>query len=168
MQKLSRDRQAASRRLTSRALGKGNGVLVMSAKDTIKGSVGSIKEKASQKILIIEDNLDSRDLLSKLLRLSGFQVSVAADGETGYVAAVDDRPDLIITDVNMPKTDGIEFVRRARFDQALSKIPIVVVTAFGPGVAQAAREAGANDAVDKPFDFDQFLVTIRSLLKTAA
>ena len=140
----------------------------MSAEDANMGLAGHRNEKTSKKILIIEDNLDSRDLLSKLLRLSGFQVSVAADGETGYVAAVDDRPDLIITDVNMPKTDGIEFVRRARFDQALSKVPIVVVTAFGPGVAQAAREAGANDAVDKPFDFDQFLVTIRSLLKTAA
>jgi DNA-binding response OmpR family regulator len=140
----------------------------MSAEDAYKDSVGSPGQKTSKKILIIEDNLDSRDLLSKLLRLSGFQVAVAPDGETGYVAAINGRPDLIITDVNMPRTDGIEFVRRARFDQALSKIPILVVTAFGPGVAQAAREAGANDAVDKPFDFDNFLVTIRTLLKTAA
>ena len=87
---------------------------------------------------------------------------------SGYVAAVNGQPDLIITDVNMPRTDGIEFVRRARFDQALSKIPIVVVTAFGPGVTQAAREAGANDAVDKPFDFDRLLATVVTLLKTAA
>jgi len=140
----------------------------MSSEDVVQSIAGSAADKPSKKILIIEDNLDSRDLLSKLLRLSGYQVSVAPDGETGYVAAVNGRPDLIITDVNMPRTDGIEFVRRARFDKSLSKIPIVVVTAFGPGVAQAAREAGANDAVDKPFDFDQFLVTIRTLLKAAA
>jgi len=140
----------------------------MSSEKTLQATAGSIADKSSKKILIIEDNLDSRDLLSKLLQLSGFQVTVAPDGETGYVAAVNSRPDLIITDVNMPRTDGIEFVKRARFDQALSKIPIVVVTAFGPGVAQAAREAGANDAVDKPFDFDRFLATIRTLLKAAA
>jgi len=140
----------------------------MSSEKTLQATAASIADKGSKKILIIEDNLDSRDLLSKLLQLSGFQVTVAPDGETGYVAAVNSRPDLIITDVNMPRTDGIEFVKRARFDQALSKIPIVVVTAFGPGVAQAAREAGANDAVDKPFDFDRFLATIRTLLKAAA
>jgi DNA-binding response OmpR family regulator len=129
---------------------------------------GGTEDKGLKKILIIEDNLDSRDLLSKLLRLSGFQVTVAADGDTGYLAAINGKPDLIITDVNMPRTDGIEFVRRARFSEALSKTPIVVVTAFGQGVARAAREAGANDAVDKPFDFDQFLVTITTLLRIAA
>ena len=127
----------------------------------------SVEDKSSKMILIIEDNVDSRDLLSKLLRLSGFRVTVAPDAETGYLAAVNLKPDLIITDVNMPRTDGIEFVRRARFDEALSKIPIVVVTAFGPGVARAAREAGANDAVNKPFDFDAFLGTVKSLLKPA-
>jgi DNA-binding response OmpR family regulator len=142
-------------------------MVLMGAENTIQGIADSTRETPSKKILIIEDNLDSRDLLSKLLRLSGFQVTVAPDGETGYVAAVNARPDLIITDVNMPRADGIEFVRRARFDQALSKIPIVVVTAFGPGVASAAREAGANDAVDKPFDFDKFLAKIKTLLKAA-
>lgn len=140
----------------------------MRSEETIQGASNSTKDKPSKMILIIEDNLDSRDLLSKLLRLSGFRVTVAPDGETGYLAAVNCKPDLIITDVNMPRTDGIEFVRRARFDQALRKIPIVVVTAFGQGVARAAREAGANDAVYKPFDFDAFLVTVKTLLKSAA
>jgi len=119
-------------------------------------------------ILIIEDNLDSRDLLSKLLRLSGFRVNVAADGETGYAAALNARPDLIITDVNMPKTDGIEFVRRARINEALTNVPIVVVTAFGSATAKAARDAGANDAVDKPFDFDSLLRKIKALLEKAS
>jgi DNA-binding response OmpR family regulator len=134
----------------------------------IQGADDVSQDKPSKMILIIEDNTDSRDLLSKLLRLSGYRVTVAPDAETGYLAAVNYKPDLIITDVNMPKTNGIEFVRRARFDQALSKIPIVVVTAFGSSVARAAREAGANDAVDKPFDFDAFLVTVKTLLKAAA
>lgn len=126
---------------------------------------GLRRNKTPKKILIIEDNFDSRDLLSKLLQLSGYQVMAAPDGEAGYVAAVEGKPDLIITDVNMPGSDGIEFVRRARFDRWLSKTPIVVVTAFGAGAARAAREAGADDAIDKPFDFDKFLATIKNLLK---
>ena len=120
---------------------------------------------APKTILIIEDNLDSRDLLSKLLRLSGFRVTVAADGETGYAAALNATPDLIITDVNMPRTDGIEFVKRARINEALTNVPIVVVTAFGSATAKAARDAGANDAVDKPFDFDSLLRKIKALLE---
>jgi DNA-binding response OmpR family regulator len=140
----------------------------MNLQEATQDPARSIDRQEPKKILIIEDNLDSRDLLSKLLRLSGFDVMVAPDGETGFVAAVDEKPDLIITDVNMPKTDGIEFVKRARFDQSLSKVPIVVVTAFGASVARAAREAGANDAVDKPFDFDRFLATIKILLKSEA
>ncbi|HWX43421.1 MAG TPA: response regulator [Blastocatellia bacterium] len=119
---------------------------------------------SSGKILIIEDNLDSRDLLCKLLKLSGYRVSTASDGESGYAAAVAGAPDLIITDINMPKIDGIEFVKRVRFDRVLGKVPIMVVTAYGPSVTHDAQEAGADATLDKPFDFDNFLHTVRSLL----
>jgi DNA-binding response OmpR family regulator len=119
---------------------------------------------SSGKILIIEDNLDSRDLLCKLLRLSGYEVFAASDGETGYAAAVANAPDLIITDINMPKIDGIEFVKRVRFDRILCKVPIMVVTAYGPSVTHDAQRAGADVTLDKPFDFDNFLHTVRSLL----
>lgn len=118
----------------------------------------------SCKILIIEDNLDSRDLLCKLLKLSGYQVSAASDGESGYAAAVANTPDLIITDINMPKIDGIEFVKRVRLDRVLGKVPIMVVTAYGPSVTHDAQRAGADATLDKPFDFDNFLHTVRSLL----
>ena len=129
-----------------------------------RDSVGPPGKASSGKILIIEDNLDSRDLLSKLLRLSGYDVTVAPDGETGYVAAIGNTPDLIITDINMPKIDGIEFVKRVRVDRVLGSVPIMVVTAYGPAVAHEAQQAGADAALDKPFDFDSFLHTVRSLL----
>jgi len=116
------------------------------------------------RILIIEDNLDSRQLLCKLLRLSGYEVSAASDGESGYAEAVGNIPDLIITDINMPKIDGIEFVKRVRFDRVLSKVPIMVVTAYGPSVTHDAQLAGADATLDKPFDFESFLQTVRSLL----
>jgi DNA-binding response OmpR family regulator len=118
----------------------------------------------SGKILIIEDNRDSRDILSKLLRMSGYDVVSAADGETGYSAAIESQPDLIITDVNMPRMDGIEFVRRVRANDSLARTPVLVVTAFGSTVAREALEAGADASAEKPFDFDRFLTTVENLI----
>lgn len=116
------------------------------------------------KILVIEDNRDSRDILSKLLRMSGYDVISASDGETGYAAAMTSQPDLIITDVNMPKMDGIEFVRKIRADGSLARTPVMVVTAFGSSVAREALEAGADASAEKPFDFDKFLSLVQSLI----
>jgi DNA-binding response OmpR family regulator len=116
------------------------------------------------KILIIEDNRDSRDILSKLLRMSGFDVVSASDGETGFETASDQLPDLIITDINMPKLDGIEFVKRIRADRLLAETPVLVVTAFGPTAAREAIQAGANASAQKPFDFDKFLTVVKELI----
>jgi two-component system chemotaxis response regulator CheY len=116
------------------------------------------------KILVIEDNRDSRDILSKLLRMSGYEVLSASDGELGYEAAARFHPDLIITDINMPRMDGIEFVKRVRASELLGKIPVLVVTAFGINAAREAVEAGADAAAEKPFDFDRFLRTVEELI----
>ena len=96
------------------------------------------------KILVIEDNRDSRDILAKLLRMSGYDVMSADDGEAGLAAALKQNPDLIITDIHMPNMNGIEFVQRVRQDQALDKTPVLVVTAFGAHVAREAIDAGAD------------------------
>ena len=116
------------------------------------------------KILVIEDNRDSRDILSKLLRMSGYDVMSASDGETGYTAALKHEPDLIITDIHMPRMDGIEFVKRIRLVDALAETPVLVVTAFGSNVAREAIEAGADASAEKPFDFDKFLDTVQGLI----
>ncbi|MGA9772942.1 MAG: response regulator [Blastocatellia bacterium] len=116
------------------------------------------------RILVIEDNRDSRDILSKLLRMSGYDVTSASDGETGYTDALNQEPDLIITDIHMPRLDGIEFVKRIRTQEALATTPVLVVTAFGSNVAREAIEAGANASAEKPFDFDKFLATVQGLI----
>jgi DNA-binding response OmpR family regulator len=120
------------------------------------------------RILVIEDNRDSRDILSKLLRMSGYDVLSAADGENGYEQAISSQPDLIITDINMPRMDGIEFLRKVRGDDALAKTPILVITAFGASAAREAVEAGADAAAEKPFDFDRFLKTVEGLMSRSA
>ena len=116
------------------------------------------------KILVIEDNRDSRDILAKLLRMSGYDVMSANDGEAGLATALQQEPDLIITDIHMPNMNGIEFVQRVRSDQALDKTPVLVVTAFGAHVAREAIDAGADAAAEKPFDFDRFLLTVEKLI----
>jgi len=116
------------------------------------------------KILVIEDNADSRDILSKLLRMSGYDVQSASDGESGYSAAKKLVPDLIITDINMPGIDGIELLKRVRGERALANTAILVVTAFGGEAAREAVDAGADAAAAKPFDFDTFIETVQGLI----
>ena len=116
------------------------------------------------RILVVEDNVDSRDILAKLLRMSGFEVVSASDGETGYAAALTQMPDLIITDINMPGMDGIELLRKVRLERVLERTSVLVVTAFGGEAAHEAVEAGADAAVAKPFDFDGFVDTVQGLI----
>jgi DNA-binding response OmpR family regulator len=118
------------------------------------------------RILVVEDNADSRDLLSKLLAMSGYEVLSAPDGESGYAAALKQVPDLIITDINMPRMDGLELLKKVRIEGALAGTAVLVVTAFGGEAARVAIEAGADAATAKPFDFDGFIDTVNTLIFT--
>lgn len=118
------------------------------------------------RILVVEDNADSRDLLSKLLAMSGYEVLSAPDGESGYATALKQVPDLIITDINMPRMDGLELLRKVRVEGMLTGTAVLVVTAFGGEAARVAMEAGADAATAKPFDFDGFIDTVNALIFT--
>jgi len=118
----------------------------------------------ARRILVVEDNRDSRDILAKLLRMSGYEVISASNGESGYAAALNELPDLIITDINMPVMDGIQLLKKVRSDRVLSKTAVLVVTAFGGDAAREAIEAGADASTAKPFDFDGFMNTVETLL----
>src|SRR5262245_42447290 len=89
----------------------------------------------SGKILVVEDNVDSRDVLSKLLGMSGYDVVSASDGESGFAAAMMQVPDLIITDINMPGMDGIALLKKVRCERLLAETAVFVVTAFGSEAA---------------------------------
>ena len=116
------------------------------------------------KILVVEDNVDSRDLLAKLLGMSGYEVLSAGDGESGLAAALKQIPDLIITDINMPGMDGIALLKKVRLESPLAGTAVLVVTAFGGEAAREAIEAGADAATSKPFDFDAFVDTVKRLI----
>ena len=125
----------------------------------------AVKSKTGR-ILVVEDNADSRDLLSKLLAMSGYEVVSAPDGESGFETALKQVPDLIITDINMPRMDGLELLRKVRVERMLSGTAVLVVTAFGGEAARVAMEAGADAATAKPFDFDGFIDTVNTLIFT--
>ena len=81
------------------------------------------------KIMVVEDDLNLRLTLTELLRLQGFSVVTARDGDEGYVQALAHQPDLIITDLQMPVLDGLELARLIRRERGkLSGVPIIALS----------------------------------------
>ncbi len=117
-----------------------------------------------KKVLVVEDHHDTSFLLCRLLKMEGYDVEHAIDGMVGYNAAANAPPDLIVTDIQMPRMDGIEMIKRIRECQACKKVPIIVMSAYGQRRITDAIEAGANGVVQKPIDLDSFLEAIRSKL----
>ena len=117
-----------------------------------------------QTILVIEDDDVMRELMQLSLVRSGYEVTVAEDGVRGYDTALFLKPDLIVTDIQMPGADGIHVVRRVRDTPSLERTPILVTTAFGTGSATFALQLGANAYEPKPINSQSFLSTVRRLL----
>lgn len=119
------------------------------------------------KILVVDDSADTREMMAKLLELEAFAVVTAEDGLMGLKVASDELPDLIMTDINMPTMSGIEMIRELRIQPQFQRVPIMAITAYGNGVAKDALEAGANRAATKPIQFTALIVEIRKLLTDA-
>jgi len=121
------------------------------------------------KILVAEDDADTRFALAMLLELEGFEVITAVDGEEAYSQALNEHPDLIVTDINMPRMNGLDLIKRIRKDGKLDSIPIVAMSAVERQSLNHAKELGAVAVAQKPIEFDQFLslvaqvVTARSI-----
>jgi DNA-binding response OmpR family regulator len=118
-----------------------------------------------RKILIVEDNVDSREMLSLLLRHEGYSVVEASDGKTGLALAIVEVPDLIITDLNMPGLSGAEMIAQLRAKEDFRELPILVISAFGEGFKSTAITAGADRALSKPLQFDVLLDHVSRLLE---
>lgn len=108
------------------------------------------------KVLVAEDHEDTRFLLRTLLERRGLAVVEAEDGVEALDAAEREHPDLILMDSGLPLLDGLAATRLMRRVPALSTVPIVFLTGHtGPQAESAARAAGCNDYVVKPFDIAQ-------------
>ena len=117
-----------------------------------------------KKILVVEDNLDTRELIHLHLTTEGFAVVTASNGREGLYLASAEHPDLIITDISMPEIDGLELVRQLRTQSGFESLPILVLTAFGADQMDQAIKAGANRALNKPVHFDGLIDDVRELL----
>lgn len=120
-----------------------------------------------KKVLVVEDHHDTSFLLCRLLKMEGYEVEHAIDGVVGYNAAESSPPDLIVTDIHMPRMDGIEMIKRIRESHPGKRIPIIVMSAYGQRLITDALAAGADGIVEKPIDLDNFLEAIRSKLLAA-
>lgn len=118
----------------------------------------------TEKILVVDDSDDTREMMAKLLELESFTVVTAEDGCAGLDAAAIERPDLIITDINMPNLNGIEMIRMLRQQPEFVRVPILAITAYGSNVANEAIEAGADRATTKPIEFETLIDGIKQLL----
>ncbi len=122
----------------------------------------------TQRILVVEDHEDNRQILRDLLGAAGYEMVEAHDGESAHPAAAKEKPDLILMDIQLPGLDGYEATRRIKADPALKAIPIIVVTSYAlSGDEAKAREAGCDDYVAKPYSPRQLLAKIRHFLSAA-
>ena len=116
----------------------------------------------TKRILVVEDQPDNMRILRDLLTSVGYEMIEAEDGEDGVRAAVAERPDLILMDIQLPLLDGYEATRRIKADPALKHIPIIVVTSYAlSGDDAKARSAGCDAYVAKPYSPRALLEKIR-------
>lgn len=119
----------------------------------------------AKKVLIVEDYEDTREFMKILLESYGYKVIEAADGIEAIDRVKQHHPDLILMDISLPVVDGLTATRAIReFDEQSKRVPIIAVTAFGKNYYKKAIEAGCNDLIDKPVDFDSLEPILRSYL----
>ncbi len=116
-----------------------------------------------KRILVVDDETQITRVLRRSLAARGYEVQTAANGEEAIEVFMRWRPDLVITDLSMPRLGGLDLCRRLR---AVSKIPIIVLSVKGEErIKVEALDAGADDYVTKPFGMDELLARVRTAFR---
>ncbi len=117
------------------------------------------------RILLVEDNPENRDMLSRRLIRRGFEVEFAEDGEEAVRKAREGAPALILMDLSLPVMDGWEATRRIKADAATAAIPVIALTAHAMSSdRERALSAGCDDYDTKPVDLERLLGKMQALL----
>jgi two-component system cell cycle response regulator DivK len=120
-------------------------------------------------VLVVEDNPKNLKLVVDVLTFAGYDVRAAETGELGVAAAVAERPDLILMDLQLPGIDGVEALQRIRGDDRCQGVPIVAVTAFASEEDRSsAFAAGFDGFVAKPLDVRSFPRQVQGFLDLGA
>ena len=122
--------------------------------------------KLKSKVLVVDDEPGYTDILEWCLVPEGYDVETAKDGEEALKKVNEIKPDIILTDVMMPKMDGFEVVRRVRADEKTRLIPIVLITALGQTEERIKGiESGCDDFISKPYNIELVIARVKALLK---
>ncbi|PKV52588.1 signal transduction histidine kinase [Aquimarina sp. MAR_2010_214] len=129
-----------------------------------------IKEKeldlSKKTILIVEDNFDLQAFLKELLQLK-YNIIMAENGEEGYYYAKNNLPDLILSDIVMPKLDGIEMSKKLQKDPVTMHIPIILLTAKNSTNAKiSGLKSGAIEYINKPFNTNELLLKVKNIISS--
>lgn len=124
------------------------------------------KKSLPKKILVVDDNRDSRELVVKVLKNKGYQMVEASDGEEAIEKAMAERPNLILLDLSIPKIDGYEVCRRLKSQDAFKDIPVVALTAHAMrGDREKTLEVGFEGYISKPINIRELPEQVKSYLK---
>jgi CheY-like chemotaxis protein len=117
------------------------------------------------KVLLVEDNPENRDMLSRRLLRRGFDLCFAGDGAEAVALTREQKPDLVLMDLSLPVIDGWEATRRIKADPETRAIPVIALTAHAmAGDREKALAAGCNDYDTKPVDLPRLLAKMDALL----
>ena len=118
------------------------------------------------RLLLVDDEPGLRTAVKAYLEDEGFTVHTANDGEEGWTQAQQLLPDVVITDVMMPRCDGYGLLKRLRADERLGGTPVIFLTAKGMTADRIAGfQAGADDYIPKPFDPDELVARVRNVVR---
>ena len=118
------------------------------------------------KVLLVEDQEDNRDMLSRRLKKRGYEVAIAVDGAEGVEKARSETPDLILMDMSLPVMDGWEATRILKAEDGTRSIPVVALTAHAMSTdREKAFEAGCDAYETKPIELPRLLETMEKLLQ---
>jgi CheY-like chemotaxis protein len=131
------------------------------------GLASQMSHSSKQTVLLVEDYKDTREMLRLLLEDLDYTVLLAENSEEALALVSQDEPDLILTDYNLPDTNGIEFIWRVRhFKRKTKPIPIILITAYDlDELHTSAVEAGCTAFFKKPIHFDELAETVSNLLE---
>lgn len=121
------------------------------------------------KILVAEDERDIRELINFTLRLKGYEVVLARDGEEALELALKEHPDLVLLDIRMPRMSGYEVCQLIKENEATKHIPVVFLTAKGQeSEVQQGMKAGATEYILKPFSPDTLVEQLQKYFEGEA
>ncbi len=132
-----------------------------------KINIKGLEDMTRNKLLILlaEDNEANLQTLEAFLEYAGFEVTIARNGKEAVESVVENKPDLALIDIQMPKMDGLEATRIIRQNKNFENLPIIALTALAmPGDKERCLSAGANTYISKPVNFDTLINSINSLL----